>query len=63
MSAYTEVPKPTGTPYTVAPIDIIEYPQYGTAIYGTSKYGKQDTYTSVNKPTGTPYTTVAKPTT
>ncbi len=63
MTAYTNIPKPTGTPYTNLERSASDYPQYGYAIYGTSKYGIQNTYTSIAKPTGTPYTSVAKPTT
>lgn len=59
--AYTKVAKPTSTTYTKQARSI-NYPQYGTAIYGTSKYGATNTYTSVSKPTGTTYTKVTKPT-
>lgn len=52
MSAYTNVPKPTGTPYTNVPINTIDYPQYGYAIYGVSKYGLTNEYTNISKPTG-----------
>jgi len=51
MSVYTLVTKPTDSTYSSVPRDIVEYPQYGTAIYGTSEYGRQDTYTDVAKPT------------
>ena len=60
--SYTTVAKPTGNTYTTPPRDVVEYPQYGTAIYGVSLYGKQDTYSRATKPTGSTYTTVAKPT-
>jgi hypothetical protein len=59
--SYTNVPKPTGATYTKASKSI-DYPQYGTAIYGTSKYGIQNNYTMTSKPTGAVYTKVTKPT-
>lgn len=62
MSGYTNVPKPTGTPYTNIPRSVTDYPQYGTAIYGISRYGVNNQYTTVGKPTGTPYTNINKPT-
>jgi hypothetical protein len=61
-SAYTNVAKPTGANYTRTSKSI-DYPQYGTAIYGVSKYGIQNNYTGVSKPTGSTYTNVNKPTT
>ena len=48
--SYTKINKPTGTTYTKQSRSV-NYPQYGTAIYGTSKYGIVNNYTSVSKPT------------
>lgn len=62
-SAYTNIPKPTGTNYTNVSRNITDYPQYGVAVYGVSRYGVGNMYTSVAKPTGSSYTKVIKPTT
>lgn len=59
---YTNVAKPTGATYTKASRSLPDYPQYGSAIYGYSKYGIINSYTGVSKPTGSTYTNVAKPT-
>lgn len=48
--SYTVVPKPTDSTYTLNPRDSVEYPQYGYALYGIGKYGRQDTYSRVGKP-------------
>lgn len=58
---YTNVAKPTDSTYTKQ-TKSVDFPQYGTAIYGTSKYGIQNNYTSTSKPTGAVYTKVNKPT-
>lgn len=62
MTAYTNVPKPTGANYTNVSKSVADYPQYGSAIYGISHYGVTDEYTRTAKPTGTPYINVPKPT-
>lgn len=59
--AYTNITKPVLTTYTAVKRDVVNYPQYGTAVYGTSKYGITNTYSSVNKPVTTTYTQIAKP--
>lgn len=67
MSAYTNVAKPTGVPYTNinAPgrqqydqADI-SYDDSGTYYDGVD----QNAYTSISKPVGASYTNIAKPTT
>jgi hypothetical protein len=60
--SYTQVNKPASTTYSGVSRDIVNYPQYGVAIYGTSKYGRQSPYTSSAKPVSTTYSQVAKPT-
>lgn len=62
MTTYTNIAKPTSTPYVSVQRNATNYPQYGFAIYGVNKYGIQNAYTSVSKPTSTSYTLVAKPT-
>lgn len=61
-SAYTNVAKPTDATYSKSARSLLDYPQYGTAIYGTSKYGIQNNYTGVTKPSDSTYTKVSKPT-
>jgi hypothetical protein len=59
--SYTNITKPIGTTYSGVSRDKVNYPQYGVAIYGTSKYGRQSPYTSSAKPVSTTYSTIAKP--
>lgn len=37
--------------YTRVPINTVEYPQYGSAVYGVATYGVTNEYTEVPKPT------------
>lgn len=67
MTAYTNVPKPTGVPYTTVNPQgrqtynepLLTYDDSGTFYDGVDT----SAYTSVSKPIGTPYTNVNKPTT
>lgn len=59
---YTNISKPTGTPYTNINKAPTEIALYGSAIYGVSRYGVVSNYTNVSKPVGTPYTNISKPT-
>lgn len=67
MTAYTNIDKPTGTPYTnLNPQGLEQYDQPDIAYdSSTTYYDGTDTsaYTNLPKPTGTAYTSVAKPTT
>lgn len=47
---YTTVTKPISTAYSSLNRDIINYPVYGVAIYGTSKYGLGNPYTPIKSP-------------
>lgn len=62
MATYTNISKPTGAAYTAVGKSPSDLPLYGIAIYGTSKYGQQDSYSQLSKPTGTPYISITKPT-
>lgn len=67
MSAYTNIPKPTGAPYTNNnPQGKEQYDQSSITYDSADVFYdgvNQNAYTNVNKPVGTPYTNVAKPTT
>lgn len=67
MPTYTNIPKPTGTPYTkLAPIGKEFFDDADTTFDSSTTYFdsiNNATYTNVNKPTGTPYTNVTKPST
>ena len=58
---YTNIPKPVGTAYTNVNKAASDFSIYGSAIYGTSKYGVTNNYTGIAKPTGTAYTNIPKP--
>lgn len=49
---YINIPKPTGSNYSKVSKSLTDYPQYGSAIYGLSKYGITNDYTNIPKPTG-----------
>lgn len=59
--AYTKILKPTTTNYSKVSKDLVNFPQYGIAVYGTSKYGQGSPYTTISRPVGTTYTNIAKP--
>lgn len=65
MPGYTNVPKPSGTPYTNVRNGVPIYDDM-TLIYDDENayYDGDDpmSYTNIAKPTGTPYTNISKPT-
>jgi len=52
MSAYTNIPKPTNNTYVNVNKAFSDISLYGSAIYGTSKYGIINNYTAIPKPIG-----------
>lgn len=67
MPTYTNIPKPTGTPYTNTNVQGREQYDEPSITYDSSAtfYDSEDfnSYTNISKPVGTPYTSIAKPTT
>lgn len=63
MTVYTNIPKPTDSTYVNINKAFSDISLYGSAIYGTSKYGVINNYTSIAKPSSSSYINVSKPTT
>jgi hypothetical protein len=67
MTAYTNVAKPTGTPYSNINVQGREQYDQSNLTYDSSAvfYDSEDfnAYVNVAKPVGTSYTNIAKPTT
>lgn len=59
--AWTNIHKPNSRNYTKVGRNTTNYPQYGSAIYGVSKYGITDVNVRVPKPTIRNWVNIPKP--
>lgn len=60
--AWITVSKPNTSSWSKAGRNPTNYPQYGSAIYGTSKYGITDANIKVPKPSTSNWHSIPKPT-